>query len=281
MTAEIQPRDGTLQVNGLRLHYLEWGTAGQPAMVLLHGLTSHAHSWDHVASAFADRYHIIALDQRGHGDSAWPSNRHYDTADFVADTAAVMDALSLRQAILIGLSMGAHNALAFAATHPDRVTKLVVVDIGPQYPPDGAADANDEGAPAPPPPPRIFASVDEAFRLARTSNPRPPEALQRDRVRWGLRDRPDATVEWKFDPAAPDAWTPANLWAALPSVVCPTLIVRGALSDILPADVATRMTETLPNARLVTIDGSGHTVPLDRPTEFEQAVRDFLAEGAV
>jgi esterase len=269
MATDVRPVDRELDVNGLRLHYLEWGTPDRPGMLLLHGLTSHAHSWDHFARALQDRYHIIALDQRGHGDSAWPRDQSYTTADYVADALAVADAVGLERFVLIGLSMGAHNAMAFAAAHPGRVTHLVPVDIGPSF-------RRPEGQPAGQPPQRVFDSVEEAFAQARAQNPRPPEEVQRERVRWGLRRRPDGRFELKYDPEAPRRWQPADLWAALCAIACPTLVIRGAESQVLSADVAERMTAAFPNARLVTIAGAGHPVPLDRPEAFERAVRAFL-----
>ena len=276
MATDVKPADGYVDVNGLRLHYLEWGAAGSPGMVLLHGLTSHAHSWDHFARALQDRYHIVALDQRGHGDSAWPPDHGYGTAQYVADALALVDALGMQRFVLIGLSMGAHNAMAFTAAHPQRVTHLVPVDIAPAF--RGAAERRAQAANAPEPP-RVFTSVEEAYAHARSLNQRPPEDVQRDRVRWSVKELPDGRVELKYDPEAPRWWEPADLWDAIPAIACPTLVIRGGESEVLSDEVARRMAATFPNARLVTVEGSGHPVPLDRPAAFEQAVREFLQAG--
>jgi len=80
-------------VNGLRLHFLEWGTPGRPALCFLHGGAAHAHWFDLVAPAFADRFHVVSLDQRGHGESQWAEPAAYATQDFVADLIGVMDSL--------------------------------------------------------------------------------------------------------------------------------------------------------------------------------------------
>jgi esterase len=273
MVTDIRPAEGDVDVNGLRLHYLDWGARGKPDMLLLHGLTSHAHSWDHFARALCNRYHIVALDQRGHGDSAWPPDQRYRTEDYVADALALADALGMERFVLIGLSMGAHNAMAFTAAHPERVTHLVPIDIAPSL--RGMAERRAQAA-STPPPPRVFASVEEAFQNARSLNGRPPEEVQRDRVRWSLKERPDGTFELKYDPAAPQQWEPADLWDVLPKIACPTLVIRGGESDVLSDEVARRMVATFPNARLMTVEGSGHPVPLDRPTMFERAIREFL-----
>ena len=120
-------RDETARVRGLAFHWLEWGADAAPPLVLLHGLTGHAHTWDHMAPDLAAQYHVIALDQRGHGDTEHAET--YRTQDFVDDLEALAGAWGFERFALMGLSMGAHNAMAFAAAHPQRVSNLVVIDI--------------------------------------------------------------------------------------------------------------------------------------------------------
>lgn len=264
-------REGRIDVGGLSLHYLDWGDEDAPPLVLLHGLTSHAHSWDALATALRSDRRVVALDQRGHGDSAWPVDGSYTTSDFVADARGLLDALALGRVVLAGLSMGAHNSIAFTAAHPDRVAKLVAVDIPPALRRTGSANS------PPQPPPRDFESVDEAYAAARAQNPRPPEAVHRHRIEKGLRRREDGRYELKYDPSAPRNWRADDLWDALPSIACPVLVVRGAESPVLPQETAQKMVASFPKATLVSIEGSGHSVPLDRPDAFADAVRDFLA----
>lgn len=121
-------------MRGLRLHLLEWGEPGHPALAFLHGGSAHAHWFDAVAPAFADRFHVVALDQRGHGLSAWPRPPAYATEDFAADLLGVLDALGWSGAVVAGHSMGGHVAMAFAAWHPERVRALVVIDARPSIP---------------------------------------------------------------------------------------------------------------------------------------------------
>lgn len=263
--------DGYCEVNGLRLHYIEWGRASKPAVVLLHGLTSHAHSWDYLAVALQEDHHVVALDQRGHGDSAWPRPAAYATQDFVSDLASVLDLLELRAVALIGLSMGAHNALAFTAAHAARVKRLVAIDIPPALRRPGSGDTTTRPAVL-----REFSSVDDAFALARQQNPRPPEDVHRNRVAWGLRKRADGTFELKYDPDAPLYWRPDDLWDALGRITCPSLVVRGADSRVLAEQTAKDMASALAQGSLVTVKGSGHSVPLDRPLELEAVVKEFL-----
>lgn len=106
MTTQVQPQDKTVFANGLNLHYLDWGTVGKPAMVLLHGLRGHAHSWDDFSGAVCQQYHVLALDQRGRGLSDWAKDGDYSTGAYVADLAAFCDALGLDSPVLVGHSMG-------------------------------------------------------------------------------------------------------------------------------------------------------------------------------
>src|ERR1043166_5367618 len=120
-------RSGVVRVGTLGLHYLEWGSADHPPLLFLHGGSAHAHWFDAVAPAFAARYHVVSLDQRGHGESEWARPATYATEDFAGDLLAVFDALSWRQAIVVGHSMGGHNAMAFSGWHSERVRGLVVL----------------------------------------------------------------------------------------------------------------------------------------------------------
>src|SRR4029079_19396877 len=110
--------DRTATVRGIELHWLEWGEPSAPPMVLLHGLTGHAHTWDHMAAALAQRFHLYVPDQRGHGDTAHAAT--YRTQDFVDDIEALREHWGIERFVLMGLSMGGHNAMAYIASHPRR-----------------------------------------------------------------------------------------------------------------------------------------------------------------
>ena len=165
-------RDGRASVCGLDFHWLEWGDASSPPLVLLHGLTGHAHTWDHMAPALAERYRVFAPDQRGHGDTSAAAT--YATQDFVDYLSALLDLWGLAQFKLIGLSMGGHNAMAFAAAHPERVERLVAIDIPPnvrrtQAPNWDTLEKLAETGHRP------FATFAEAFAQAREGNPIAPD----------------------------------------------------------------------------------------------------------
>lgn len=273
----MEPREHKITLGGLRFHYLEWGRAGAPALILLHGFTSHARSWDHVAAPLAERFRVLALDQRGHGDSDWAADGDYRIASMAQDLAAFADALCPGAFSLLGLSMGGRVAIAYAGSHPGRVERLVLVDIGPEIAPEGLARIRTTAASVP----DAFASEQEAYRLLRAAAPRYAEPLLRHRVKHGFNRLPDGRLTWKYDRVLRDQAREGrrdipNLWPDLARIACPTLIVRGVESDVLSPQIAKRMLETLTDGRLVEIPDAGHTVPGDQPEAFLAAIRAFF-----
>ena len=265
-------------IDGLTFHYVDWGGSGAP-LVMLHGLSGHARTWDHTAAALSDQYHVLALDQRGHGDSDWAPQ--YGLRPMANDLLGWLDALDLSEVTLMGLSMGGLISFVFAAAHPERVARMVIMDIGPELAPAGSANvtsslaAND-----------VFSSADEAFAQARAANPRPTDATLRHRVTHNLRQLPDGTLTYKYDkelrrnPRALFDHTPDELWAAWRAVSCPVLLVRGADSDVLAADTAQRMLAENPNVSFASIPDCGHSITLDRPDGLLEVVTPWLAATA-
>jgi pimeloyl-ACP methyl ester carboxylesterase len=265
---------GHLDLGGLSFHYIDWGGDGPP-LVMLHGLSGHARTWDHTAAALSDRYRVLALDQRGHGDSDWAPE--YGIGLMAADLLGFMDTLQLREVTLMGLSMGGLVSFVFAAAHPERVRRLMVLDIGPEIAPAGSRNVSAAMAAS-----DVFASEDEAFAQARAANPRPTDETLRHRVRHNLRSQPDGTLTFKYDKvlrSQPGAWlelTADQLWAAWRSVRCPVLLVRGEDSPILAAETAQRMLAENPNASFVSIPDCGHSITLDRPQGLLDALNLWL-----
>jgi esterase len=276
MTSVTDVLDRTISLNGLRFHYLDWGNTDAPALVCLHGFTSHAHSWDTFAAAIRDKYHVLALDQRGHGETEWTTDYHAQRR--VEDLAAFVSELGLNKVVLVGLSMGGRCVYQYTAQHPEQVERLVIVDIAPESAAAGSQRISD-GLRAV----DVFDSVDEAFAAARAANARPPEAELRARVAHGVMQRPDGKWTFRYDAVLRTGQrvlaTPAEIeadWASLARITCPTLLVRGQFSDVLNLELAQRMVQTMPNCRLVEVADAGHSVPLDNPTGFREAVRGFL-----
>lgn len=275
----VEPQEHTIEERGLRFHYVEWGDAGAPAVVLLHGLSAMCRIWDPLALALQDRYRLIALDQRGHGDTSWPDEPEYATDDFLGDLEALVERWGLSRFALIGLSMGGMNAIAYAARHPDRVTHLSVVDIRPatnrEKLPSHLVDKHiaENGHPT-------FDDHENAYRTRAATHPHTSEAVLRHHVQHLLKPIDDGRWTYKHDPRVSYYWKPRNLWAELPNVRAPVLLVRGGKSPVLPDDVAEQMRSGFPNAALVTMPDAGHTVPEDSPDEFIAAIDAFLAKDA-
>jgi pimeloyl-ACP methyl ester carboxylesterase len=242
---------------------------------MLHGFSSHAHTWDHTAAALCDRYRVLALDQRGHGDTDWAPE--YGSRLMVGDVLRFIDALGLDRIVLMGLSMGGNNAYLFAAAHPDRVDRLVVLDIGPEVATAGTQRIMagiDEGV--------VFQSEEEAIAQARAANPRPSDETLRHRVTYNLRPLPDGTFTFKWDmalragSAVRDDHTVEERWDAWRAIRCPTLLVRGDDSDILAIETAERMLKENPQATLAVVADCGHSITLDRPDGLLEALRPWL-----
>jgi len=273
---KLEPTDKCVTVNSLRLHYLEWGNEEAQPMVLVHGYGAHAHQWDAFSRAMCSEYHVLALDLRGHGDSEW-SREGYSETIFARDLAAFVGVLGLRAMVLAGLSLGGLVAMCYMAEHGDRVSRLVIVDIGPEIAPVAYQNVKQSLATTP----DEFNSLEEAFQFARSRDDTSSDEDVHGSLRHDLRQLPGGRWGWKYDrllrrPGL-DAWPGMpDLWPVLSNIRCPTLVVRGENSDILSPRVARRMAETLPHGRLVTVPGAGHNVPRDRPGAFLRVVRTFL-----
>ena len=260
-------------VGGLRLSFLEWGIAGHPVLCFLHGGSAHAHWFDLVTPAFTDRFHVISLDQRGHGESQWAEPPAYATENFAADLVGFLDALGLARVALIGHSMGGHNAMSFAAWHPDRVSALVIVDSRPMIPTDRLDRLRRRGERTLRPYPTPVAAA-QSFRLVpRETNADP--ALLAHMGTAGVVERDGAWV-YRFDPASNAERRPVDAWTLLDRITAPTLIARGELSPVLPRDMADKLRAAIRGASLVEIPASYHHLVLDNPAGFVQELDSFL-----
>ncbi|PYM51320.1 MAG: hypothetical protein DME16_04535 [Candidatus Rokuibacteriota bacterium] len=263
----------SFMVNGISLHALEWGQPGRPALCFLHGGSAHAHWFDAVVPAFVDRFHVISLDQRGHGESGWAPDGKYGTEQFASDLREVMDAMRWGRVVVVGHSMGGHNAMGFSAWYPDRVRGLCVVDSRPSLPAERLEAMHRRGHRGPRRHETLAAAL-ASFRLLPSETTAAPELLAH-LGRQGIAER-DGRFLYRFDPNANGARRPVDGWALLPRIQAPTLLVRGGLSPIMPAEMADRMVTAIPNAKLVTIPGAYHHLVLDAPEAFTRLLDDFL-----
>ena len=221
-------RHRTFDTGKVALHALTWGDEGAPGVLMLHGGAAHAHWFDRVAGPFTDRFHVVALDQRGHGESEWPAPPAYATEDFAADLLAVVDALAWDRVILVGHSMGGHNSMAFSAWHPDRVRGLAVLDSRPSIPEDRLSTLRGRGQQKARRPYPSREAAAEAFRLVPRETVADP-ALLRHLGETGVVERDDGWY-YRFDPDANRLRGPADCWLLLPRITAPMLLVRAALS---------------------------------------------------
>lgn len=264
----------------MRFHYLDWGTKGLPPVVFLHGGGLNAHTWDIVCAALRRERHCLALDQRGHGESEWSPQMDYSTESQVGDLDAFVDAMGLERFVLVGMSLGGVNGLAWAGRHGQRLAGLVLVDVGPEIRMAGvqkiAAFTSEQ---------KPLDSIEEIIERALAFNPRRDPQLLRLSLRHNLRRTPNGQWIWKYDQrhrgrVDPGAYERrrALLWDAVAKVPCPTLVVRGAQSDVFHDQDAERLAGALPQGRWVRVENAGHTVQGDNPAGLLTELRAFLGE---
>jgi esterase len=283
----VLPEDHWVELNGIRVHYLDWGNEHLPTVVLLHGGGLTAHTWDMVALLLRDRYHLVAVDQRGHGDTGWTPDGHLDRDPYelmLDDLRAFIEYLGDRHIVLCGMSMGALNAIRYAARHPQRLEALAIVDVGPRVMLEGRLEmARFRRAT------ETMSRFDDFVERAVQFNPqRAPEHLRYSLlhslkpVEGGWSWKQDLRGGHASDQAVRDN-LPAELeerarWmtADLRAIALPTLLVRGEVSQMLPADAAREVVELMLDCELVVIPGAGHSVQGDNPRDFSKALDDFL-----
>jgi pimeloyl-ACP methyl ester carboxylesterase len=206
----------------------------------------------------------------------------YATESHVGDLEAFLQALDLPPFVLVGMSLGGVNALAWAGTHGRRLAGLVLVDVGPEIRFDGVRKIAAFTSDATP-----LDSVEQFVDRALAFNPRRNRELLRRSLLHNLRRMPDGRFMWKYDQrhrgkVDPDAYARRRerLWAAVDRVECPTLVVRGAQSDVFHDEDAEQLARRFQRGRWVRIERAGHTVQGDNPADLLVALREFLAVSA-
>ena len=272
MTEPREPADSYISADGVRLHYLDWGNTDARSMVLLHGIQDCARSWDFFAESFSDDYRVLALDNRGHGESEWANPSRYGFSDYVSDLECLIDELGLQRVVLVGHSAGARYAFSYAAKRPEAIESLVIVDIDPDAVNPTSEDmfaryANESDE---------WDSMDDVVERLRERQPNSTDEMLLHQAEWMTRPLEDGRRIWKRDPAMLPAYERPDLWEHLKRLSCPTLIVRGRQSGLLNHEVAVRMREAVPGSRLAELEGGGHWVYQELPEAFEITVRWFL-----
>jgi pimeloyl-ACP methyl ester carboxylesterase len=262
-------------VNGLRIHYLEWGEPGGRPLLLLHGIARHARTFEHLAPHFYAARRVIAVDLRGHGESAWDPRGEYLVEDYYKDVEVLTTQLGLaRDIVLWGNSTGGRVAQVYAGLHPERVAAVIVEDVGPERPPAiserrakrMAAEENG------------WASESELLAQVKTANPRTSEALLRELVRHGSKPRADGRIVWKRDPAINNGFVPTEIWRYVRKIQAPITYILGGASTIVPPETQEELKRVLQQVRIVTMPGLGHYPSEEDPKAFLALVDRFLAD---
>ena len=283
MSNSTRPRDEFVEANGLRFHYREWGdTRTRHAVVLLHGYAETSEAWTETAQDLAREFRVIAIDQRGHGQSDRATDRDYTRATQMEDLEAIIESLGLRSVTLIGHSMGGANAICYAAEHPEMTTALVVVETAPEVLRSGIETIRRLLATG-----ATFASLNDAIESFREFFPYATTEQIERRVRASLTVNDDGAYVWDFDPIFRDPTSRppdpdpgqrrlSDLWDCADRVQCPTMIVRGSETDMLTPEAIQRLHRRVSGSRVSLIEDAGHSVPTDQPAALSLNIREFL-----
>jgi pimeloyl-ACP methyl ester carboxylesterase len=281
------PESKYADLTGVRLHYLDWGGEGVP-LLLLHGLASNARIWDLTAPLLTPHFRVVALDQRGHGQSDKPDG-DYSFAEVTGDLAELLPALGLDRPVIVGHSWGGNVALQFAADHPGSVRALVLVDGGflEISSLDGMTWERAEQMMAPP---KLDGMPLEAFLAAARSWPQ-IGAIWNDEIRDIVLGSFDVTREGTINPRLARAnhmrilramWDhrPSLLWER---VRCPVLLLPAVLEDEDEDGIwlegkrrtIAGATHNLADCHLHWMNDTIHDVPLQRPGELADEIIGF------
>ena len=280
---ENEPVDRFVDANGLRFHYLEWGNPANPTVLMLHGVSQQAHSWDFISLPLSPDYHVLSLDQRGHGDSDWATDGDYTLESMIADLDAIVPALGLDggKFHLMGHSMGGRNSFVWASKHPGALRSLTIVDTGPETISRGRQRI------------QRFQKLPDNLDTLDEFADRIQEYTGRTReqvlgaLKYSIRQGTDGKWTWKYDRVIREggrrenAWDPEYLWQCWSRIDCPALVTRGDRSDVFANEVLQRMGREIADCTTVTVSNAGHLVQGDNPSEFLAAARPHLdrAEG--
>ncbi len=290
MTEPLGPTSHVYFSQRLRLHYVDWGNDGAPPLLLVHGGRDHCRNWDWVARALRVRYHILAPDLRGHGDSEWVYGSHYAMVDYVYDIAQLLHQKQLFPITIIGHSLGGSITLQYAGVYPEHVKKVVSIEgLGP--PPAMIRQRArhtarqrmrgwiEEGRRSSGRLPRRYPSLGDSVKRMQEANPHLSGEQALHLTIHGTHQNEDGTYSWKFDnyvrggsPYLFNSEEAESLWS---EITCPVLLVRGGESWASDPERDGRM-RVFKQARSITIERAGHWVHHDQLERFLEAVHEFL-----
>ncbi|MET0628239.1 MAG: alpha/beta hydrolase [Acidimicrobiia bacterium] len=289
-TGPAGPTSHTYFSQRLRLHYLDWGNAEAPPLLLVHGNRDHAHNWDWVAERLRSQYHIIAVDLRGHGDSQWSAAASYSVPEYVYDIAQLIHQQQLTPLRIVAHSLGGMVALRYAGVFPEHVEKIAVVEgTGPPLsmlafrggPVERTRQSIESGRAVAGRIPRRYQSLDDAYARMQEANPHLSPEQARHLTIHGANQNEDGTYSWKFDNYVHSGLgldlSPEETREVWRNIACPVLLVYGAESwqqgHIEQEDYASGFAD----ARVEVVEKAGHWVQHDQLDTFVGMVDEFLA----
>lgn len=273
-----QPAESTsryVQAGRLKLHYLDYGAEGKKPLLFVHGGAAHGHWFDFVAGGFTADHHAMAVDLRGHGDSARADPPAYAYRDYADDLAAFADAMDLHDFTLVGHSMGGIVSLVYAASHSGRLGRLVVVDSSMHLSAENVARLRDFGTR----PASAYATQEDLVSRYRLEPPgtqiAPPEVIRYIATTSG-REQPDGTWTHKFDRSLYSIFERLDAMPCWDHVRVPALLVKGQKSDRITPEMLEEIRRRAPHLEVAIVADADHHVTLDNPQGFVKAVRGFL-----
>ena len=282
-TFEGHYRDRSVRVNGLRLHYTDWGGKSERYLVLVHGFNVQCHTWDPIADALRREFHVLCPDLRGHGDSDWAKDG-YKVDRFVSDLYEFGRKLDLPPFDFVGHSLGSRIGIAYGGEHSETLKHLVLSDTGPETPRGAALEVRgraEKGLTV-----RGYRSEEEALEAIRELQPAWLPMFHELHARYQYRRNWADTLIPKADPDM--FWIMGSvsvrevpyLWELAAQIGVPTLIMRGEQSNLLTEDLLERMLAAIPNARAAVFP-TGHYIPRQAPEAFTTVLRQFLHDESV
>ena len=279
MPDNITPTDHNVDVNGLNIHYVDWGGDSNRNLLLVHGQGGNARNWDHIALALRDEFRVVALDQRGHGESDHTREGYAVTA-FASDLAEFAEKIGITPYSFVGASLGARNGISYAGDHSDHLKHFVCLDYGPEM---SVASARNQisgmnrralG----------WRSIDEYVDQQRINNPRLSDEYVRHQAQHALRLNYAGKYVTKSDPDM--FWINGSfgvnevphLWEQWAKISCPILELKGGESDFLSPEIQDRMHETQHSLRFVEVPESGHGITGDNPEFLLKELRGFFVD---
>jgi len=271
------PNTQIAQINGNSLAFYEWGQKGNPVLICLHSHTNSAASWREFAEFASSKYHVFALDQRGHGNSEW-ANNGYARDRFVEDLSEFIRINRFETTTLVGCSMGGWHSILYTAANPGVVNRIVMVDIAPEPSPERLQ------APPAPPSPAEFQTLGDGYLWLRSGNSLASDDRLHEEAESRLKRTDSGTWTWKadlngFDNPLPDMTSTELInryWSAIENIECPIFEIRGAESGLVSDDIIERMKGLGRNVTSVDVASAGHVVMVDQPEAFIEAIRGFV-----